>query len=534
MRITNSMLVNNLMRNLNQNLNRLDKYNNQLATGRKYAHISDDPVALIYGQAARNKLARLNHYQRTVGSAQDWLRQVETGARDLQERIADIYTEVVGASTDVNNISDKNNIAELVKQLRDHYLDTLNTSFGDKFVYAGYNTPGNSLSGPITGPFQFKDGLFTYNGYDMTALLQIDSINLTSGKIANLNFEIYDMLQTLERTDPGLAAAPAALGLPPVIDTTRIDDLNDKIADVLSKISALDPNIHPGLIDPAEPDYDPIYNVKAEDLRGELNVLQGQLADINGKVDSLKEKWDKRDELIKELTSIEVNYPLESTAPALSIVSADYVLAYDAATGKVNVTLGYTDIEGNGQTKKIVNDSVNGLTNKIMHEPDRLEYSEFTAMLDVLRKDVLSFDVGPGVSMDVTFNGIDLVLFKTVADDGQPVIRNIFTLLDDVYAMASDPSTRASELGVFIRELQDAQNHLLTKVAEIGGRTRRLELLEVRYGMDEIGYEQMKSDAEDVDAAEVIMYLKMAEAVYQAALSSGARIIQPTLMDFLR
>ena len=44
----------------------------------------------------------------------------------------------------------------------------------------------------------------------------------------------------------------------------------------------------------------------------------------------------------------------------------------------------------------------------------------------------------------------------------------------------------------------------------------------------------MKSNAEDVDFAEVIMNQKMAEAVYQASLAAGARIIQPTLMDFLR
>jgi flagellar hook-associated protein 3 FlgL len=44
----------------------------------------------------------------------------------------------------------------------------------------------------------------------------------------------------------------------------------------------------------------------------------------------------------------------------------------------------------------------------------------------------------------------------------------------------------------------------------------------------------MKSDAEDADEAELIMRYKMAETVYKAALSTGASIIQPTLMDFLR
>jgi flagellar hook-associated protein 3 FlgL len=34
--------------------------------------------------------------------------------------------------------------------------------------------------------------------------------------------------------------------------------------------------------------------------------------------------------------------------------------------------------------------------------------------------------------------------------------------------------------------------------------------------------------------AEVIMNLKMQENVYRASLSAGARIIQPSLVDFLR
>jgi len=154
---------------------------------------------------------------------------------------------------------------------------------------------------------------------------------------------------------------------------------------------------------------------------------------------------------------------------------------------------------------------------------------EMIEMKNRLQSDVLTFDVGPAVSMAVTINGIDLAFFQ--GSDGKT--RNIFNVLDDIYQAASS-GAGAEELGRLIRPLQDAQNHLLTKVAELGGRTRRLDLLEARYAQDEINYEQMKSDAEDADFAEIILYQKMAEAVYQAALSAGARIIQPTLMDFLR
>jgi len=71
-------------------------------------------------------------------------------------------------------------------------------------------------------------------------------------------------------------------------------------------------------------------------------------------------------------------------------------------------------------------------------------------------------------------------------------------------------------------------------MAELGGRQNRLDLIEDRYGQDVINYTQMISDVEDLDQAEAIMWYSMQEAVYRAALSVGSRVIQPTLMDFLR
>jgi flagellar hook-associated protein 3 FlgL len=45
---------------------------------------------------------------------------------------------------------------------------------------------------------------------------------------------------------------------------------------------------------------------------------------------------------------------------------------------------------------------------------------------------------------------------------------------------------------------------------------------------------ELLSKNEDADMAEVIMNLKMEENVYRASLAGGAKIIQPSLVDFLR
>ncbi|NLW26097.1 MAG: flagellar hook-associated protein FlgL, partial [Hungateiclostridium saccincola] len=44
MRVTNRMLINNMINNIGANLRRMEKYQNRLATGKKINVPSDDPV----------------------------------------------------------------------------------------------------------------------------------------------------------------------------------------------------------------------------------------------------------------------------------------------------------------------------------------------------------------------------------------------------------------------------------------------------------------------------------------------------------
>lgn len=55
-----------------------------------------------------------------------------------------------------------------------------------------------------------------------------------------------------------------------------------------------------------------------------------------------------------------------------------------------------------------------------------------------------------------------------------------------------------------------------------------------RYEASTLAYTKMKSDAEDVDMAEAYMNLSTAKTAYNAALASGAKIVQTSLVDYLR
>lgn len=177
MRVTSSMMISNYLNNLSSNLNRLSKLENQLATNRKYSHISDDPISVIYSQQARYKLNRLNHYIKNVETSQNWLGQAEEGVMDLNEIIKSAYESAIDAATDVKSDEDKANASEYVGQLRDMILQSLNSTFGDKFVFGGYNTTGTIGGTASQPPFTVNDaGKLCFNGVDLTDPANQDTI----------------------------------------------------------------------------------------------------------------------------------------------------------------------------------------------------------------------------------------------------------------------------------------------------------------------------------------------------------------------
>jgi len=421
----------------------------------------------------------------------------------------------------------------LIAQLRDHYVDTLNATFGDKYMYAGYNTPGDSKTGKVTGPFTLDTNWnLHYNGHPLTNYLQISvggtavNPNVVRGAFGGLNIDITGdtadipgkVNSAINNVNGLLESGIPASGMRPALP--GLNDLNGLIKDKADEIALISNGL--------------------TGLESIIERLDSEIADLPDNFGKLTELREERELIMLELTAKKSELSTAQAEMGVLKQQQEEVLqeldryintdeAQFDAFGRVTLSIGGepllkvdNDPPGNVFYIGIIDDPLDpmdGIDGMIA----RIE------MLNNLKGDVLTFDVGPAVSIPVTINGVDLAFFQ--ASNGSSY--NIFNVLHEIYQAASS-GAGAEELGKLIRPLQDAQNHLLTKVAELGGRTRRLDLLHSRYEQDEINYEKMKSDAEDADMAEIIMYQKMAEAVYQAALSAGARIIQPTLMDFLR
>ncbi|MGI6649792.1 MAG: flagellin [Bacillota bacterium] len=86
----------------------------------------------------------------------------------------------------------------------------------------------------------------------------------------------------------------------------------------------------------------------------------------------------------------------------------------------------------------------------------------------------------------------------------------------------------------YLKKIDVGIDNLLRWQGEMGARVNRLELTENR--LQEVNHysTELINEQAYIDFAEMVTQLKMQENLQRAALAVGARIIQPTLMDFLR
>lgn len=130
--------------------------------------------------------------------------------------------------------------------------------------------------------------------------------------------------------------------------------------------------------------------------------------------------------------------------------------------------------------------------------------------------------VGDGIAVSVTVPGP--AAFTAGTDD-------LFTVLSDVIVqLRTNPSAVASSLN----RIDAVTTTLRTAQATVGSRVNRIESARDALASSALSNTQSLSEVENVDIAAAIVDLQMQEVAYQAALGATGRVLQPTLLDFLR
>ncbi|MGG3449214.1 flagellar hook-associated protein FlgL [Domibacillus aminovorans] len=151
MRVTQSMLSSNMMKNLTASLARLDTLNTQVGSQKKITRPSDDPVVAMKGMTYRRSLAEVEQYQRNFSEAYNWVENSDSALDKAKLALDRIRELVVQTSNDTYDSEQREAAKAEVAQLKEHLVEIANTKFGEKYLFNGSATATKPVSVTATG-----------------------------------------------------------------------------------------------------------------------------------------------------------------------------------------------------------------------------------------------------------------------------------------------------------------------------------------------------------------------------------------------
>jgi flagellar hook-associated protein 3 FlgL len=157
---------------------------------------------------------------------------------------------------------------------------------------------------------------------------------------------------------------------------------------------------------------------------------------------------------------------------------------------------------------------------------------------------IKEYEISNGTKVGVSYSGASSdaseqpSVFGKYSSDGNETksveaFQKLIDLRDSIYKYQNVGSTNVQNIMKGIDDVDSIRTNITTIRSEQGGRANRLELATNRLNNININTKDLKSKREDVDMAEAITSLTLAQTVYQACLGSGAKIISTTLLDYL-
>lgn len=240
MRVTQSMLAGNSLRNLSKSYEKMGTYQDQLATGKKINRPSDDPVVVMKGMHYRMNLTEVEQYRRNISEAYQWMENSEAGIEQGTQVLQRVRELMVQARNGTNSPEDLKAIGAEMKQLKEDLVGSANTQVAGNYIFNGTQTKEAPVTlnadGTVTvnidkSPFeievskgvQLKANINSDNVFSEDLFAVIGSIEkaLSSGDASGLD----GLLSDLDGKMDSMSAERAELGA----SYNRLELIEDRV-----------------------------------------------------------------------------------------------------------------------------------------------------------------------------------------------------------------------------------------------------------------------------------------------------------------
>lgn len=430
MRVTNTMLIDNYLGDMNTNLQNMQTIQQQMATGKNFNKPSDDPFDVEKAMQMTSAINANTQYNTNITNVTNWLDSTDTALGQLDNVFQSLNENLVSAGNPGYSASDLASIKDQINQQVGQISKILNTSFNGSYIFGG-----TQASSPPTTT--------TTNANGNTVLSYADKSGNT--------------LQNL-----------------PVVQSTNVTPANWSGQSITFQVT------------PAGSTTPSPYTITLDTLPSNATTAD-VVKDITSKLNSYS-------------TGSPATYPLKGEMN----VSA-------TSSGAISFTSLTND------AVQITSTPISDLSSAVGNQLPNIQLSKIAGSLTT--------DIAQGVSTSYNVSAANVMNFGTNG--------NLSTLLNTITSDL-DSSNVSNLTGQDLTDLNSAMSKLLSVRADVGAKQNTMSSAQAQNQQSNTDMTNILSSVQDVDMTKATMQFANAQNVYMASLETSAKVIQPTLMDYLK
>lgn len=205
MRVTEQMIQDSALQNLQMQMERLSQVNAQIASGKRLSRPGEDPLTSGEILNLRSNLNELEAYSRTLDVSRSWVAISDSALRELSDLVVRARTIAQRGSSASETAVRFPELADEVEGILQHAVTVANSRHGDDYIFAGFQTN--------TAPFALEDTTVTYRGatdpdVDLNEAIEREvepghrlQINVRGGALLPALTELADLAASLRAGD---------------------------------------------------------------------------------------------------------------------------------------------------------------------------------------------------------------------------------------------------------------------------------------------------------------------------------------------
>ncbi|MFD7524837.1 flagellar hook-associated protein FlgL [Paenibacillus chitinolyticus] len=163
MRITQNMMSSSMMKNLQTNYNRLDKYQEQLLTQQRINRPSDDPVGISSSLRYRGEIDMTDQFAENAKDADSWMNFTDTVMNEAVQLLQTASEKAVQGATESINPEARKILASEIDELYKQLVAVGNSQFKGKYIFNGQMTDQKPFSDdPANTAYNLDEGIMRY------------------------------------------------------------------------------------------------------------------------------------------------------------------------------------------------------------------------------------------------------------------------------------------------------------------------------------------------------------------------------------